>query len=113
MIPGAMPLTFTRCGPSSIASTLVNITTPAFEAQQCAAPLRPLLCAPDEIVMTFPGLFAATMRHAAAWHVKNTPRMFVSITRSHSTIEIPIAMPARSHIAQPVTGLASVSVLAF
>ena len=35
--------------------------------------------------MILPGVFAAVIRRAAAWQVRNTPRTLVSITRSHSS----------------------------
>ena len=38
---GAMQLTLIRCSASSMASTFVNITTPAFDAQYADAPKRP------------------------------------------------------------------------
>ena len=33
-----------------------------------------------------PGMPSATMRRATAWQVRKTPRRFVSITRSHSSV---------------------------
>src|SRR5256885_7034859 len=44
--------------------------------------------------MILPARAPAFMLRAAAWHVRNTPRMLVSITRSHSsTVTILLADP--------------------